>query len=701
MARVRSRKRQITISGVIMAHRRTVRTVLTTVAALLTAGLAAGPPSVAVATPAVTTAATPAAAPTAVAAPSLQVSTVVSGLSIPWDLTWVDGLLLYDVRAGQVWSKRGSAAPRRVTISGFPSIYANSEGGLLGLVADPSAATTKVFYTCQSVRSAAGNPLDVRVLRWRLTSDTTAVSAGTPVVTGIPLSSGRHSGCRLRFGPDGKLYVGTGDAAVGANPQSLSSLGGKVLRVRSDGTIPTDNPFYARGGNARYVWGYGHRNVQGIAQRPGTSQLWSAEHGTDRDDEINLVVRGANYGWDPVPGYDESTPMTDLAKFPSATRPSWRSGYPTVATSGATFLTGPAWGEWQGALAVGLLKGEGIYLMRFRPTPSTSPVASTVRLPQAQGYGRIRTVQQGPDGALWFTTSNGTNDRIVRIAPTASAPAVPRGSLVSGSGVTAARTGTAITVFARSTGDRVNYRRSTDDGRTWSPWAYAGVTSTDAPSAAASSSGRIDLLTRDTRRRVVHTWFVGGVRKGSVVLGGAAIAQHLSSVGDGSLDVWAVAPDGTGWRKHLGSGGWTSWLGIGGIFTSGLSAAADQVTHATVVTGRGTGGLTHEQAFTPTGGGTRWGAIAARTAGWSDRVLGDRWSGSPRIAVSSGADRNAVVERGELVIGVTATYTSAPDVVTRRDGTFVMFGRSTDGALWFYDARTGGYTNHSLGGTVL
>ena len=257
-------------------------------------------------------------APRATAAPTVQVTTVVSGLSNPWDLTWVGDLLLYDLKAGEVWSKRGAAAPQRVTITGFPSIFTGSEAGLLGIVADPDAATNQRFYTCQAVRTAGGDPLDVRVLRWRLTSDTTATSDGAPVVTGIPLSSGRHSGCRLRFGTDGYLYVGTGDAAVGTNPQSLSSLGGKVLRVGWNGAVPADNPFVSRGGNARLVYNYGHRNVQGLALRPGTNELWSVEHGTGRDDEVNVVTRGANYGWDPVPGYNEARPMTDLTKFPSA-----------------------------------------------------------------------------------------------------------------------------------------------------------------------------------------------------------------------------------------------------------------------------------------------------------------------------------------------------------------------------------------------
>ncbi|MBA3528128.1 MAG: PQQ-dependent sugar dehydrogenase, partial [Propionibacteriaceae bacterium] len=134
--------------------------------------------------------------------------------------------MLFDERSGVLWSKRGTAAPLRVNIA-LPRIYAESEGGLLGLVADPQAATNQRFYTYQSVRTSGGAALDVRVLRWRLTSDTTAVSDGSPVVTGLPLSTGRHSGCRLRFGTDGKLYVATGDAAQGTNPQSKGSLGGK------------------------------------------------------------------------------------------------------------------------------------------------------------------------------------------------------------------------------------------------------------------------------------------------------------------------------------------------------------------------------------------------------------------------------------------------------------------------------------------
>ena len=638
--------------------------------------------------------------PTAEAAPTLQVTTVVSGLGYPWDITWVGDLMLYDLRAGQVWSKRGSNAPRRVAISGFPSLYVNSEGGLLGMVSDPAAATNKRFYTCQAVRDSAGNPLDVRVLRWRLTADTTAVSDGSPVVTGLPVTSGRHSGCRLRFGGDGKLYVGTGDAATGTNPQNLGSLGGKVLRVNANGTIPTDNPFYSRGGNARYVWNYGHRNIQGLAVRPGTTELWSAEHGTSRDDEINLSVRGGNYGWDPVPGYDETTPMTDLGTFPSARVAMWSSGDPTVATSGATFLRGSAWGEWQGALAVGLLKGQGIYLMRFNPSPTTTRPATVTRMAIAQGYGRIRAVQLGPDGALWFTTSNGTDDKIVRITPRATVPRRSGGSLISPVGVTAARTGSQVTTFIRGTNDAVSFKRSTNDGASWGSWISAGVTSTDAPSATSSRSGRVDLFTRNSARQLVHTWYQDGIRKGSANLGGTVVAQHGASLGNGTMDVFAVATTGSAWRKHFDGTRWSGWISAGGVFTSGLSASANPASRGILVTGRGTNGATYERTFYPTTATSSWVQRGDNLAAWSDRALGDAWPGRAFVAVGNGVDGRAVVQRGSLLVGTPQAFTSAPDVVTRADGTFLLFGRGSGGELRVYDGRVGAFTSTSLGGIV-
>ncbi len=640
-------------------------------------------------------------APRAQAAPTISVTTVVSGLSQPWDLTWVEpDLMLYDLKAGQVWSKRGSAAPQRVAISGFPAIFNVGESGLLGIVADPASGTNRRFYTCQAVQNASGGALDIRVLRWRMTSDTAATSDGAPVVTGLPLSSGRHGGCRLRFGTDGFLYVGTGDAAVGTNPQNLASLGGKVLRVGWNGAIPADNPFVARDGNARYVWNYGHRNIQGLATRPGTNELWSVEHGSDRDDEVNLSVRGDNYGWDPVPGYNEATPMTDLTRFHLARPAMWTSGFPTVATSGAAFLTDARWGAWRGALAVALLKDQGISLMRMNPTPGPSRVVAVTPLAQAEGFGRIRTLMQGPDGALWFTTSNGTNDSIVRIAPTATPPVLAAGTLVQPSGVTLARTGRQATAFVRSTGDQVYLRRSADDGATWAGFVAAGVTSTNAPSVTSSAPGRFDLVTRLASGAVVQSWYHGGPRLGSTNLGGDVIAQHAVSLGDGTLDVFAVSPQGVAMRQHWDRQRWSGWVSVGGLFTSGLSASADPAGGRIVVSGRGTDGASYERAFTPTAAVGSWARQGGGMSAWSDRALGDTWPGVSRLAVASASDGRAVVQRGSLVIATLATWTSAGDLVSRPDGSYLMVGRGGDGALWLTRGGPSSYSSVSLGGVV-
>lgn len=637
--------------------------------------------------------------PAAVAAPPVRITTEASGLNIPWDLTWVGSTMLFTQRSGTIHSKQGSAAPARVNIP-LPPTFANGEGGLLGIVGDPQSASNQRFYTCQATANPNGTAQDVRVQRWRLTAATTAVSDGAPLITGLPLSTGRHSGCRLRFGADAKLYVGTGDAAIGTNPQDIQSLGGKILRVNADGSIPTDNPFFSQGGNARYVWTYGHRNVQGLALRPGTSQMWSVEHGSSRDDEVNVLGRGRNHGWDPVPGYDESTPMTDLAKFPDAQRAAWSSGSPTIAASGATFVTGGGWGSWQGALAIAVLKDRGIRLLFLDPN---GIVVRTEVLPGTQAYGRVRSVQLGPDRALYFTTSNGgSNDIIGKITPTATSPVYRPGLDVSPIGVAAVRTGADVYAFVRGPQDNIFFRRSTDDGRTWpTTWTNTGIPSASGPAVTSSSAGRVDLFTRTTAGATLHSWFVDGVARGTSSLGGVAnAAPAASSPGDGTLDVFVRARSGQAFRNHYDGRSWSGWMAMGGGFTSALSAAVNKSTDATTVTGRGKGASTYERVVTPTSNGTAW-VRNVRLSSWSMRALGDIWPGRQRVGVSLASDGAAVVDRGALVMAVPGVvYDSGPAVVTRPDGTWMIFGRSPSGGLRFYDARPGGHVLRNLGGIV-
>ena len=351
--------------------------------------------------------------------PTLTVTTVATGLSFPWDITFApDRTMLFDERPGALWAMAPGAKAHKVRAD-LDALFVGSESGLLGMVVDPQFATNRRFYTCQAYKGGGDDPIDIRVVRWTIdTGYTHATRDGRPVVTGLPITSGRHGGCRLRFAPDGTLHIGTGDAATGTNPQNLQSLGGKTLRVNPDGTIPTDNPFYTKGGNARYVYTYGHRNVQGMALRPGTDEMWTVEHGPNVDDEVNLEVRGANYGWNPVGAgkYDESVPMTDLRKYPHAERAKWSSGDPTVAPSGGTFLVGSAWGTLEGDLAVGVLKGTEVLLMHIG---AGDKITSVTKVPALQDrFGRLRAPVMGPDGALYVTTSNAKGkDRILRVVP--------------------------------------------------------------------------------------------------------------------------------------------------------------------------------------------------------------------------------------------------------------------------------------------
>jgi glucose/arabinose dehydrogenase len=633
------------------------------------------------------------------ARPRITVTTVASGLTIPWDITWVGEVMLFNERGGRMWSKRNGSAKQSVRVP-LTDLYAAGEGGLMGMVADPEASSNRRFYVCYAAQPS-GRPRDVRVARWRLNADnTTAVLDGTNpvVVSGLPISSGQHSGCRLRFGPDGKLYVGTGDAATGSTPQDLNSLGGKVLRVNSDGSVPPDNPFYSQGGNAKYVYSYGHRNLQGLAFRPGTRELWSAEHGPDRDDEVNLISRGANYGWDPRPGYNQSVPMTDLDKFPAAKPAKWSSGIPTVATSGITFLQDSTWGRWEGALVMALLKGKGIRLLYL--DPETKVVGATT-IDEVSGVDRIRTVQYGPDRALYFTTAGGGGSDIVGRISTSEAPkTVPGGTNISPVGVSGVRTDGDMYAFIRTTDDRVTYKRSINDGISWpSGWTDTGLKSTSAPSVASAAAGRVDIVTRNPDRTVTHTWLLDGVRKGQTNLGGQVTTATISSVGDGTLDVFGLSPKGGAFRKRFNGRSWSAWQQLpGGPFTSAIGASAQPSTKQTLITARSQAGRTYQRTLTPASNGSGW----VQTSGllWSGRALGDRYPNQPLIAMARTYDGMARWQRGVMTMALNQHIYSDPEIVTRPNGTWVMFARNRDGGLSYYDARPGVYAATSLGGLV-
>ena len=340
---------------------------------------------------------------------------MVSKLSIPWDVKYTrNGRLLITERTTK--RLRTWRLGKLRTVS-FPAskVWANGETGLMSLAIDPGYESNRRFYTCQGSPTAGGGH-DVRVLAWRLNTAATAATLTQTLLSGLPSTTGRHGGCRLLITSQGSLLVGTGDAATGTNPQDTTSLGGKTLHLnRMTGQPWPTNPFISSSNaNERYVLTYGHRNVQGLAQRP-SGTLWSVEHGSDRDDEVNQLGNGHDYGWNPVPGYNETRPMTDHDLVGTQTSAKWRSGSPTIATSGAAWVTGDKWGVYENMLAVAALKGERVVFMRF----NSSGVLTETRTPNVlRKYGRLRSVSRLPNGSLMITTANGPKaDYVLKVEP--------------------------------------------------------------------------------------------------------------------------------------------------------------------------------------------------------------------------------------------------------------------------------------------
>ncbi|HET8568487.1 MAG TPA: PQQ-dependent sugar dehydrogenase [Candidatus Limnocylindria bacterium] len=333
--------------------------------------------------------------------PTLTATVIQSGLRIPWDVAFApDGRMFVTERVGNilVYASAAPGAPQVANIP-VPNIRASGEAGAMSIELDPGFASNGLFYVCASVTDS-GQWLN-QVLRFRISGNSAALDLH--VIRFGMRANTNHDGCRVRFGPDGKLWVTMGDAGNTANARDPNSLNGKVLRVNSDGTIPADNPVMPGAAGRTAVYTMGNRNPQGLTFEPGTGRPIEVEHGDSTHDEINILRAGADYGYPICRG-----PCGD----PRFVDPAWSSGSVTIATSGADFARGPQWGAWDGSLFVAQLAQTD--LRRF----TIAGAVATERETLYNGtYGRLRTVRQGPDGSLYITTSNGTGDRVIRITP--------------------------------------------------------------------------------------------------------------------------------------------------------------------------------------------------------------------------------------------------------------------------------------------
>jgi len=352
--------------------------------------------------------------------PGFTRQVVMRGLQNPWDLAFPPegGMLYTEINRGlSVRLANGTVR----SLFKPADLVGGEQCGMLGLALDPQFATNRTLYVYMA--SSAGGAPDNRVVSLVVDATFTGVSNRRDIVTGISHSAGVHCGGRLRFGPDGYLYVTTGDTRQGPVPQSLQHLGGKVLRVDRDGNPAAGNGTPA-GGNPR-IFAYGFRNVQGIDFRPATNVPFIAEHGPGYSDEVTPLRPGGNGGWDPYCaqgsehgvqycGYDGTTQMTDSTRFPGAMLPVWADNGLSEGMAGNAFLKGAAWRDWHGAMAVAMLAGRRLEILRFDPagvTATSTPILNTYNV-------RLRSPVLAPDGTLYITTdNNATGDEIWRLVP--------------------------------------------------------------------------------------------------------------------------------------------------------------------------------------------------------------------------------------------------------------------------------------------
>ena len=341
----------------------------------------------------------------------LKVETVAGGLSHPWAFAFLpDGRMLVTERPGRmrIATPDGKLSP---PLQNVPQVYASGQGGLLDVVLNRGFTRNNTIYFCFAEPVSGGGR--------------TAMARGTlgngklDDVKVIfrqegPPSGGNHFGCRIAQAADNNLFLTTGEHFTDRDEaQKLTSHLGKIVRIRPDGSVPSDNPFVGRKDARPEIWSYGHRNAQGAAIHPTTGKLWEHEHGARGGDEINIPQPGKNYGWPVISfgvNYDGTPVGSGKSEMPGMEQPI-KYWVPSIAPSGMAFYQGALFPAWKGNLLVGALAGQ----MLVRLTLDGDKVTGEERLLQGIRE-RIRDVRTGPDGAIYLVTDNNAG-RILRVSP--------------------------------------------------------------------------------------------------------------------------------------------------------------------------------------------------------------------------------------------------------------------------------------------
>lgn len=342
---------------------------------------------------------------------SYRAELVAEQLDVPWSMVFApDGTLFVTERPGRIRVIRdGRLLPD--PLPGLQEVSSKAEIGLLGIALHPDFSSNPLVYVSHGVGD--GQQRSLRVVRYRL--ENSHLTSPEVILDNVSAKH-LHAGCRLLFAPDRTLFITTGDAGTSPAASQLDNLIGKTLRVTDDGKVPPDNPFVGRTDARPEIWSYGHRNAQGMAWEPGTGRLFQCEHGpSDWDapgggDEVNIIRRGAHYGW-PVIHHRQTAPGMEAP---------WAEWTPAIAPGGMTFYSGDKLPRWKGNAFVACLKGECVLRIEVK----NGQAAGQERLFTGE-FGRIREVAEGPDGYLYFATSNKDGygqprpggDKIYRIVP--------------------------------------------------------------------------------------------------------------------------------------------------------------------------------------------------------------------------------------------------------------------------------------------
>jgi len=342
-----------------------------------------------------------------------RVDAVASGLEVPWAFAWLPNKdLLFTERPGRVRIIE-SGKLRAEPVFTVPDVEPTSESGLMDVSLHPDFAKNGYVYLAYSYNK---DGKQVKVVRYIYKDN--KFSEDKVIVDHVP-GAPNHSGMRCRFGPDGKLYVTAGDSTDWNLAQKLDSLAGKTLRLNDDGSIPKDNPFVGKEGIRPEIWTYGNRNAQGLAWQPGSGLLFETEHGPSGfegkgggGDEVNILEAGKNYGWPEIHHTQTREGMiSPLLEYS-----------PSCAPASAMFYSGSVFPQFKGNFFFGCLRGTRI----VRVVLDGRRVVSQENLLE-NTYGRIREMEEGPDGYFYFSTSNRDgrgspakdDDRIMRIVPEA------------------------------------------------------------------------------------------------------------------------------------------------------------------------------------------------------------------------------------------------------------------------------------------